>query len=597
MKTAVFLCFFVTVSLLATSSGVQTRPTETGETGSNNWFKLFILKDVNGGTTCATCAVITGLVEQLAEIYNISVADSIEKFCNFLPSGFREGCQLIVKDYAPAVIDLLEKRETPDVVCHAIGLCKNETGEFCHLFPLPKHSSNKEIHLRVANARERALKVSQNAGIIQLDQSLLPRSSDLCNVSIIKPICEIIEKFGDDHLPVEDLDRDNFSDVLTFRGASWRGKDCNDLDDKIYPGRYTEDDALEDTNCNGIYGVDPDSDQTYESLWCKGTQQYGTIILGDSVGAHFHIPPSWLTSKEMSVDAYKDLFFVLENEFDWPMLSSATGYKNSTWPSSITGPVDSSYLRMRDINRCNHRDFQNIAVNGARSSAMAKTIVKSFSRHGKKDQPVFLSLALVGNDVCSGHPDIDHMTKPEDFYTSSLETLKYVDSIVAPGSVVIALGLVDGRILYDTLHDHIHPIGSLRNDVTYANFYDYFNCLQVSPCFGWMNSNETYRNLTTQRAMQLNVALKNLVSTESFENFKVFYFDPPIPKIFQIWKDMGKDVVDLIEPIDGFHSNQNANALNTEVMFDLFKSQGVPLPPRNPHNEKIAERFKDQGGY
>ena len=85
---------------------------------------------------------------------------------------------------------------------------------------------------------------------------------------------------------------------------------------------------------------------------------------------------------------------------------------NSTWPSSITGPVDSTYLCLRDLNLCNHRDFQNIAVNGARASSMADQIVKGFSRHGMKDNPVFLTLALVGNDVCDGYPDMDHMTSP-----------------------------------------------------------------------------------------------------------------------------------------------------------------------------------------
>ena len=88
---------------------------------------------------------------------------------------------------------------------------------------------------------------------------------------------------------------------------------------------------------------------------------------------------------------------------------------------------------------------------------------------------------------------MSHMTTPEEYYAKNLQTLRYIDSIVAPGSVVIGMGLVDGRVLYDSLHDHIHPIGSLHNDVTYAQFYDYFNCLQISPCFGWMNLNERRR--------------------------------------------------------------------------------------------------------
>ena len=75
---------------------------------------------------------------------------------------------------------------------------------------------------------------------------------------------------------------------------------------------------------------------------------------------------------------------------------------------------------------------------------MADQIVKGFSRHGMKGNPVFLTLALVGNDVCDGHPDMNHMTSPEEFYAKNLQTLRYVDPIVAPGSVVLCMGLVDG---------------------------------------------------------------------------------------------------------------------------------------------------------
>ena len=423
------------------------------------------------------------------------------------------------------------------------------------------------------------------------------RFPDLCNISVVKPICDIIDRFGTDHLPVDDLDGDYFSDVPTFRGTSWRGKDCMDMDKNIYPGRYTTDDAVFDTNCNGIYGVDPDTGKTYESMWCNGTGQMGTVILGDSVGAHFHLPPAWFTSKDLSVEAFQDLFFILENEFDWPMLSSATGYKNSTW-KDIQGPVDSGYLRARALNRCNHRDYQNIAVNGARSSAMADTIVKSFSRHGPQDNPLLLTFALIGNDVCSGHPGLSHMTTPEEFYANNLRTFRYVDSIVAPGSVLIAVGLVDGRVLYNSLSTRVHPIGSLHNDVTYSQFYDYFNCLQISPCFGWLNSNETWRNLTTDRAMQLNVALRELVANETFQNMKAYYFDPPVQEAFKRWEAEGGEPWQLIEPVDGFHPNQQANALETEIMWEKLQNLSPKvLPPVNPYNDQIEKRFGDQGGY
>ena len=551
----------------------------------------FLAGGQNGGIGCAACTIVTGLVEQLTEIYNISVTDALAKFCGFLPSGFREACTTLVEEFGPVVIDLLEKKETPDVVCFAIDMCKNETGQVCRLFPPPSFSSRlpKEVQLqkKLTAARQRARYLRRG----------VQRFPNLCNITVVKPICDVIERFGNDHLPVDDLDGDYYSDLRTFRGSSWRGKDCNDLDPDIRPGKHTVGDSLLDTNCNGIYGVDPSSGETYEKKWCEGTGQMGTVLLGDSAGAHFHIPPAWVTSRDLSIEAFKNMFFILENEFDWPMMSSTTGYQNSTWPD-ITGPVDSTYLRLRSLNRCNHRDFQNIAVNGARSSAMADDIVKSFARNGAKDKPVFISFALIGNDVCSGHHDSSHMTTPTEFYENNLRTFRYVDSKVAPGSIMIAYGLVDGRVLYNTLHNRIHPIGSWHNDITYSQVYDYLNCLDISPCFGWLNSNETWRNLTTDRALELNAALKALVANETFENFKAYYFDPPVNQAFKYWEERGGEPWQLIEPVDGFHPNQIGNELNTVIAWQLFRNYTPEvIPPVNPYNDLIAKRFGDQGGY
>ena len=67
--------------------------------------------------------------------------------------------------------------------------------------------------------------------------------------------------------------------------------------------------------------------------------------------------------------------YIAENEFDWPHMSATTGYRNVTW-SVIEGPVDSVYLRLRELNRCNHRDYQNMCVNGADSFKILKYMKK-----------------------------------------------------------------------------------------------------------------------------------------------------------------------------------------------------------------------------
>jgi hypothetical protein len=45
------------------------------------------------------------------------------------------------------------------------------------------------------------------------------------------------------------------------------------------------------------------------------------------------------------------------------------------------------------------------------------------------------------------------------------------------------LGLVDGRILYDSLYNHMHPL-----NVTYENFYGFLNCTGLSPCSTFMTN-------------------------------------------------------------------------------------------------------------
>ena len=74
---------------------------------------------------------------------------------------------------------------------------------------------------------------------------------------------------------------DYFShEYATMRGRNWRGRDCGGHNDQIYPGRKAHDgDRYVDSNCNGIYGVDPATNKTYEELYCSQPQK-GLMILG-----------------------------------------------------------------------------------------------------------------------------------------------------------------------------------------------------------------------------------------------------------------------------------------------------------------------------
>ena len=156
------------------------------------------------------------------------------------------------------------------------------------------------------------------------------------------------------------------------------------------------------------------------------------------------------------------------------------------------------------------------------------------ARDPNLDQPALVFYSLIGNDVCQAVPSLNNITTPEQMHKNVLETLNGLDKRLPNGSHVILIGLVDGRILYDSLHNRIHPIGSLRHDVTYEQLYDFLNCLQVSPCFGYLNSNETIRNKTSERAAQLSAVLKHVAETSKYENFDVFYFDCPLEEVIKV---------------------------------------------------------------
>ena len=136
----------------------------------------------------------------------------------------------------------------------------------------------------------------------------------------------MIDRLANNHQPIVDIDLDKFSTYDKLRGSNWRGKDCNDLMAEVYPGRkettYTAD---VDHNCNGIFGM-LNATTTWEQRVCT-VQSLGTVVLGDSAGAHFEIPPRYFNASEINSTTYSDLLSVLQDEFDWPHRSGYTAYE------------------------------------------------------------------------------------------------------------------------------------------------------------------------------------------------------------------------------------------------------------------------------
>jgi len=403
------------------------------------------------------------------------------------------------------------------------------------------------------------------------------------------------------HLPLVDDDKDTFSTLDTLRGAHWRGKDCNDKDARVYPGRAIDSVGdFADHNCNGILGRDSQG-SSYERKFCKNSGQRGLIVLGDSAAAHFSLPPQWFDVRNYNNKTFANLIDVLTDEGDVPHCSAYTGFMNETGCPPSKVPIKSLYQRLVERNRCNHRDFQNIAVNGARTGSMAPpegivTTMKSRSTNGNDtDQPAIVFLALIGNDVCNGHAGYDSMTTPEAFERNVLSTLAYLDEHLAAGSHVMTIGLVDGRVLYNAMHAREHPIGA---GVTYSDFYDALNCWETNPCWGWLNTDATARDKTTARAMQLNDVYKKIASTRSYKKFQLHHYYADMQKHIDDWVAKGNAASDLVEPGDGFHPSQTALGLVSEALWKTLETEYPEvIGPVNPFNAEIQRTFGNQGGY
>ena len=56
-----------------------------------------------------------------------------------------------------------------------------------------------------------------------------------------------------------------------------------------------------------LQGVNSISGKTWEEELCADSQARGVAVLGDSISAHFHLPPQWLDATQISVVSFEFL--------------------------------------------------------------------------------------------------------------------------------------------------------------------------------------------------------------------------------------------------------------------------------------------------
>ncbi|KCV72092.1 hypothetical protein H696_01499 [Fonticula alba] len=574
----------------------------------------FAMRDNDGGgTTCAVCTVVVGLAQQMQDLATESAAykrfvparQIAAAYCNNMAadSGLNKICKhfffnSIAGPGLMRAIDASYFSQAPisaDQICRSAGFCTNSK---CNLFSKMSRSlggsSMAAVDVEQMASPEEDVDPAVFSEDAVAEREELVRS--LCATRTFAPFCNWGME-GDTHTaPLVDQDKDGIGPTdgsqVVVRGSQWRGADCDDKNPNVYPGRKaTTLDAKVDHDCNGVVGIDSATKRSYEDLFCSGFRRMGVIGIGDSATAHFHIPDTWLNATTISREAFDSLTFIATNELDWPQQSTASSFVTSPH-RDCPGPLDSIYGRLRERNLCNHRDFQNIGVNGADVVSTVRHI-KTLARNKASDHPVLVLFALIGNDICSSNPSVSSMTTPQQFEASVRESLKYLDENTPAGSKVLIEGIVDGRVLYQHMHDQIHPLG-----VKFSTLYDYLNCLKISPCAGWLNSNADVRNASSNHAAKLNDVYRSILKNTTFRNIEVDYIDYPIAELITRWVSRGGKAVDLIDNVDGFHPSQVTNALLSEYVWEFLMNKHPSwLGDLNPNNSQIRRLFGDQGGY
>jgi len=80
---------------------------------------------------CSICQFVVSYVDKVIQSNKSEAAieAALDKVCTILPKALNDSCVGFVVSYGPVLVQLLEKYDSPDVVCQALGLCKNGTEE------------------------------------------------------------------------------------------------------------------------------------------------------------------------------------------------------------------------------------------------------------------------------------------------------------------------------------------------------------------------------------------------------------------------------------------------------------------------------------
>ncbi|GFR70101.1 acyloxyacyl hydrolase-like [Elysia marginata] len=224
----------------------------------------------NEDTRTRVCTAAIALSEQYAEINNQTLIHTLDKFCGFLPNNLRPACVQAVDFLGPLVIQLAKEQLGPDLTCHALKFCYTQTGtDTCRSFTPPSQVSCVVVVVVV---------------VVIVAISVDDGCDDVCDGGGsgggVDGVCLLVLN----QYPAEQKKQDGVFRSIRSTKSLWPFQG-----DRQY-----------DSNCNGIFGVNEGTGRAYEDELCEHSQPRGVALLGDSIGAHFHLPPEWIDPQKIS---------------------------------------------------------------------------------------------------------------------------------------------------------------------------------------------------------------------------------------------------------------------------------------------------------
>merc|ERR1719204_1926898 len=90
--------------------------------------ELVVPKVAAGGEFCVICETVMGYLKAAINDPNNekTIEQALDEVCSIVPAADKGLCDMLVKQYTPAIINLLAQYDDPVKICSGLGLCNSK---------------------------------------------------------------------------------------------------------------------------------------------------------------------------------------------------------------------------------------------------------------------------------------------------------------------------------------------------------------------------------------------------------------------------------------------------------------------------------------